>query len=255
MNYSCLSSTPIIGFTGQLSDTLLTAPSSPVKLAIMIHEVSLTNSSGSDAVVGYGYKIPDANYVVGQWDDSAGTKIIDDTTDAQDAGTDDVALFTTTNNDGFVVGSSAKFNNVNLVISTAEVGSPTYEYTYWDGSAWSTLTLIETPDYTAAAEDSITFAAPINWAKGGDTNDGADSDKYYIRVRATTAPLTAPLATTVKAVNLVEIIPTLSTGALLNKEEYKMANKNRIPTGHEVVAYCSVADGANTVQIDYIEVP
>ena len=128
-----------VGFSGLGSDEILTAPLTPVPQSIVVYQTDIANNSGSAAAMGYGYKVLDADYKVGQWDDSAGTSFIDDTTDAQDAGTDDVALFTTTNNDGFVVSASKKFDLVNLVVSTAEAGSPVYEYTYYNGTAWTTF--------------------------------------------------------------------------------------------------------------------
>lgn len=233
---------------------LLTAPSSPVKQAVIVHQSDLANNSGSSAAMGWGYKLIDSKWSLGQWDVSEAPEFVDDTTDAQDAGTGDVALFTTTNDDGFVVSASEVFNLVGLTISTAEVGSPAYVYEYWNGTAWDTLSLLQTPDYTATGDTAIAFANPADWAKGGDTGEGINADHYAIRVTASTAPSTAPLATIAWVVRLLDYVGVVTTGSTLNRIQYVNSNGSRVPTGHALVAYSSVVSASNIAYFEYSQV-
>lgn len=240
-----------VGFAGLGSDELLTAPLTPIPQSINIYQVDIANNSGSTAAMGYGYKVLAANYKVGQWDASASPEFIDDTTDAQDAGADDVALFTTTNNDGFAVSAAVKFGCVNIVVSTAEAGSPTYAYTYWNGSDWAAIVPIVSPDYTSTGETSLVFAIPSDWAKGGDTGEGIDSNHYAIKAVASTAPTTAPLATTVHPVVLLDLVGAVADGSNINKTAYVRSKGATIPPGHSLVPYSSVSDASNVIYVEY----
>jgi len=243
------------GFNGKGSDELLTAPTSPVRQNIIIHQSDLANNSGSDATMGYGYKVLAADFSVGQWDASAGTEFIDDTVDAQDAGASDVALATASvNNDGFVVSSSRKFDAVNIVVGTAEAGSPVYAYAYWNGTAWTALVPVVAPDFTATGETALVFSAPSDWALGGDTGEGIDATHYAVRVIATTAPSTAPLATTLHPVVLLDLVGKVSDGSTVNKIQYVMSTGNKIPSGHALVPYSSVADNSNVFYFEYTHI-
>lgn len=240
-----------VGFSGKGSDEIITAPLTPVPQSIRVYQVDLSNNSGSTATMGYGYKVLDADYKVGQWDDSAGTEFIDDTTDAQDAGSDDVALFTTTNNDGFVVSAKRRFDLVNINVTTAETGSPVYVYEYWDGSAWQSFVPAVTPDFTSTGETALVFSIPDDWALGGGTGEGIDAEHYAIRVTASTAPTTAPLASTVKAVVVLDMVGSVVDGSNINKTQYSNSDGAKIPPGHSLVPYSSVSDNSNVIYVEY----
>ena len=181
---------------------------------------TLNNRSGAGQIVGLGFKFNNASWLAGQWDDSAGASYIDDTTDAQDAGADDFALFSTVNNDGLIIQSTTKFSLIGMTVTTAEGGSPVYEYNYWNGSAWTTLTTLEVPSAYTEAEHTIAFVAPSDWAKvvTGDTpvdTDGLSDGHYAIRVRATTAPTTAPLASDLWVASLYDYKEDVSDNDVL----------------------------------------
>lgn len=129
----------------------------------------------------------------------AATPNVDKTTDIQ-AGTA-VTIFTTTNNDGYFVSALKPFTKFTFVISQATTGAPVYTYEYYNGSAWSTLTLTTTPTYSALGSTTAEFVAPSDWAAGV-TGEGVVSTTYYnIRVKATTAPTTACKATSLAVYN------------------------------------------------------
>lgn len=96
-------------------------------------------------------------------------------------------LFTTVNNDGYILTSKRRFNLVQMTVSTAS-GGGTYTYKYWNGSAYTTLTTLEVPVYSAAADIWVVFQAPSDWVVGGPAS--VAQDQYSIQVIATTHPTT-----------------------------------------------------------------
>ena len=170
-------------------------PTSPFAYKVMVESARLQNNAGGAIACGLGAHLPDSLCKLGSWVDAT-TTFTDDTTDAQDSGADDFTLSTLTNNDGHVVGCKVPFNAISYDISTAEAGTAgTYQLQYWNGTAWTTLTPLVMPVWTAVdTEEVLVFAPPVDWAKGGSGTD-VDDDYYNIRVRATTAPgTTAALA-------------------------------------------------------------
>ena len=133
-------------------------------------------------------------WAVGQWTEATQT-FTDDTTDAQDAGTGDVPLATTTDNDGHLLGAYGLFERVVYVISTAGSGG-TYEYTYWDGAEWRTLTTLTTPNFAATGTQTLSFVPPDDWRQGVPTGvtfpADFDGNLFWVRVRVTvgTPPIT-----------------------------------------------------------------
>ena len=130
-------------------------------------------------------------WAVGQWTEIGGT-YTDDTTDAQDAGTSDVALTIVADGDGHMIGAYGMFERVVYVIGTAASGG-TYEYTYWaSGGLWRTLTLFTTPDFAVTGTQTMAFVAPDDWVQGRPTDvtfpADFDGNLYWIRVRAPATP-------------------------------------------------------------------
>lgn len=115
-----------------------------------------------------------------------------DITSAILAGTAAQQLISTTNNDGFLVQCAQKFSVIGINVTQAQAGSPVYEYTYWNGSAYAALSTIEVPASYAAGIQIIAFHPPVDWVAGSSAAVGGNTSGYYsIRVRATTAPSTA----------------------------------------------------------------
>ena len=99
-----------------------------------------------------------------------------------------VTIFTTTNNDGYLVSANKRFNLIGLNLGTASSGgSPVYTYEYYNGSAYTTLTTNAVPVYTSTGTVIVLFNAPQDWAVGTTAAVGGDSSNYNILVRATTA--------------------------------------------------------------------
>lgn len=109
-----------------------------------------------------------------------------DATSTIQAGSD-VNIFTTTNNDGYLVGCKYKFNIIGFNISQAESASPVYTIQYYNGSSYSTLTGIAIPTAYTSGTVLVVFQAPVDWAVGSTAAVGGDTTMYNILVRATTA--------------------------------------------------------------------
>jgi len=154
--------------------------------------VEMQNRSGSSAGLALVGFLDDRYWVAGQWTDSS-TTYTDDTIDAQDAGTNDFALETTTVNDGMIVGAVYPFGALSVDVTTAGSGTnPTHTFEYWDGAAWTGILaaglLSDVPraiDW-ASGEVLVLFDPPAPWVKGG-TGTGVPQDRYNIRIRRTNA--------------------------------------------------------------------
>lgn len=245
-------------FANKGKDEVVTAPTSPIKEFLDVFEVQLGNSSGADASMGWGYSIVDDDWKAGLWDDSADPAYIDDTTDAQDAGTGDFALGSdTVANDGFAVQAKVFPNVIRIDIGTAEVGTASVaEYTYWNGSSWGTLATIETPDFTTTGDQYLVALTPLDAAllASGDTpvdTEGMTAGYYAVRVRFTTAAGTsAPIADELSLVHLLDYIEKVADGTA-SVETTEEEGTLLIPPGAAIVPYASTADSKNWIKVKW----
>jgi len=191
------------------------------RVGVVSWEVQIRNETGADRRVWLGGRFSDATgggqfdiWSAGQFV-AATTTFTDDTTDAKDAGADDFALQTTTNDDGFLVGGgqqsgvnapvARRFNCIVVDVTTAytdaagALGSTSAEHNwqYWNGSAWANLTLL-TPGVDlgfVAQEYAVVWQIPDDWAVYADGDVVGTDDRligqYVIRYVNATAPDTA----------------------------------------------------------------
>ena len=233
----------------------------PADKVLIMQRMALFNSAGAAIDVGVGNRLRDdaptitqANvpggrtWFAGQWDDSeTDAEYIDDSIDAQDAGANDFALTTLTINDGYVVGAEKPFSALAIAVGTAEAGTPAYEYTYWNGTSWGTLTLIDTPSYLGVADTYLTFAPPTDWAATSSDQNGLPNGYYCVRCRATTAPTTAPLASTIQAYHIFR----LTHRYLADNTEYAFEGVQMLfdKSGEDIYAYFGTANADNSINV------
>lgn len=212
---------------------------------------AIQNRSGATVSVGLGVRVPTTLWKAGQWV-NATTTYTDDTTDFQDAGASDAALETLTNNDGFLVSSSLKFNALSINVGTASVGVPVRVLEYSTGtSTWTAITNYISFDGAGAVyptgENVIVWVPPANWAvMASGHGTGVTVGHYGIRVRATTASGTAGVASTMSVHRLYF---TLSGLADTNLYEVALAGMY-FPmelTGEALVSYISTLNNQNRV--------
>ena len=186
--------------TQSAGNILSTVPPNSLSTQFAVGSVSIQNRSGNAAVVGIGGRLPISLWRAGQWDESA-TTYADDTTDAQDAGANDFALTTTTNNDGCVILCRVPFNIISIVVGTSSGGTPAYDLAYSQSGGWATISnALVAPAFASTGEQLVWFNVPNDWIVANVTDHGTGipvdgSGWYGLRIRATTAPTTAPLAT------------------------------------------------------------
>jgi len=181
-------------------------------------------------------------------DDSASPEATDVTSTIQGGGS--VNIFSTTNDDGFSVGSIRKFSNLVLTVTQAEAGSPVYVYQYFNGTALATLTGISLPTAYTAADISLVFNPPNNWAKGGPSGFGLDPDMYHIVVTASTAPSQAVIANAVKVISMFQIKKSVADkGELMT--DLTATEGIILQSGEGIVPYFSNSHVDNNVQVVY----
>jgi len=156
-------------------------------LQFEIFEAEIFNRSGGaiDAGIGVRYGDTPAFWKAGNIDVSATPDYVDFTDDIQ-AGTT-VDLISTTVNDGYLIQCKDLFSLIGLTISQAEGGSPVYTIEYYNGTAYTSLTTVETISAYTATDLYHVFIPPHDWVAGTTAAVGGDSDMYSIKVVATTA--------------------------------------------------------------------
>ncbi len=112
-----------------------------------------------------------------------------------------VDIFTTVNNDGFLVYGVNTFDKITFTISQIQTGGPVYVYEFWNGSAWVALTMITTPVYTATGSVFAQFTIPSTWVPGDGTEVGGNVLYYTIRILGQAAPSQAVKITSLTVTN------------------------------------------------------
>ena len=129
------------------------------------------------------------------------TTYVDETTDASDVGATDVSIFQTDSSglaDRFYVGSATKFSHISFILGTLGTGTPTIVAAYWNGTAWTDLTLA-TNNYVDGTNNlkqsgEISFNAPSDWV----TVAVNTSTQFWIEIRVTANFTIAPVGKQVR---------------------------------------------------------
>lgn len=224
-----------------------TAPiSTPSNQQLAVHYARAINRSGGAIDVGIMKKLSSGRWkiygLVGG--------VASDLTSAIQAGTAST-IFTTTNNDGFLVAADVFFGLFGLTVSQAENGVPVYTYKYFNGTSFTTLTTIESVTAYSAADQFNVFYPPLDWAKGSGVA-GTDSSKYYIQVLATTAPGQAVKVTNAWAAQPLKLSPQLANNADL---VFDVSQERPIPfeQGESLIPYFGgSANAANIFEARYV---
>ena len=215
--------------------------------------ISLLNRSGGAAYVGIGVRIPNHYWSAGQWVDAT-TTYTDDTVDAQDTGSADFALETTTASDGFTIASTVKFNAVLIDIGTASVDAVSVaraaRYSDSAGTAYAALTTIlhtaAAVNYSTTTETVIAWDVPTDWGVSvSGLGTGIPIGQYIVNVRATDAPGTT--AGVANSLSLYRIYFLESIANNATKEINFSPSEARMLNGNGLAAFFSVANASNKV--------
>lgn len=227
---------------------------------IRIGMASLHNRSGAVAKVAIGGRIPGYLWVAGQWTDAT-TTYTDDTEDAQDVGTADFPLETTTASDGYIIGCRIPFNAISIDVGTASVdaGTVARALRYNVGDSWATAPAnLYHQDHaathyaattTTATESCIVWDPWVDWTPSvTDGGLGVNLKKgyYYINVRATDEPTTT--AGVADALSIYRLYFGLEALADNGVYEASLVGELKLPVECDaVVAFFSTADAGNRV--------
>jgi len=125
----------------------------------------------------------------------------DDLTDFTDAGAGDVALLPSypVQGDAFFIGYGEKFCKLKITTSQERTGTATLTWKYWNGSAWSTLTVNDdSVGFSATAGTLLVhFEPPADWT-ANDGDDGPNGQSGFFiccEITALTSVTQQPLAT------------------------------------------------------------
>ena len=131
--------------------------------------------------------------------DASGPTYTDETADAKSATDNDVALLPATPavGDAFYWGSTIPFQKISMQDGTDGVGTWTLTYYYYDGSAWTELTVTDGTSAFTNVNGEITWTIPSDWASTTVNSQAA----FWIKAEVATysAVTTQPL---VKSIDL-----------------------------------------------------
>lgn len=221
----------------------LTAPvSAPASKQLLVQSVSAYNATAAENAMGIFTSIATSQFKVWQ------LRATDaEVTSALQAGTA-TTIFSTTNNDGVLYQSKDKFNMVAFNVAQASTGSPVYTYKYWNGSAFTDLTLLNTPLYSTTGIKAIVFNAPADWAVGCGTED-ADQELYSLQVIATTAPSQAVTFNSIKVCKMLKYGELIAPGASINLDFD--AEPYLLQVGETIIPFFSYTNSLNRLDLTY----
>jgi hypothetical protein len=214
--------------------------SAPTNMQLAVNTVEAYNGTLSPIDIGIYSTITSA-----QWEiiDDSGADT--DITAEVQAGSSYTAF--SADGDALVIQASDPFGLVSLDITAIGTGSPAYTYEYWNGSAWTALTLNNVPSLIAGRA-AIVFNEPLDWAIGNDLSVGS-TEMYAIKVTASTAPvggLTFQGLSPAKTLAFNQDIPSD------NRLGVRYAGQAHVlQSGEKIIGYFSTASVKNTMEASY----
>ena len=127
----------------------------------------------------------------------------DDTTDAGSAGSADVAIFAS-DNDKVLIGSDRPFTQLIFGLSTLSSADLAWSIKYWDGNAFSTLTVTDN-SVGLTKNQNVKWTLPEGWTRtnrdGSGNLLGDKARLYYLELtRTANTVVTPPVATVISLV-------------------------------------------------------
>lgn len=232
------------------SKTVVAGPASNGQLRF--HSARAHNRSGGTANVGILKKFNAGRYTFAQIDVSATPDVVANTTLKAGSAT---TIFTTTDDDGFLVESKEKFSLIGLNIAQVETPTPVYAYQYFNGTIYTPLAALDLPTaYTSLGEQVIAFLPPADWALGTTAAVGASTDKFSILVTATTAGGQAVTADELWVGDFLAFQDTLADNGTLEYSVPTVGLTNGallLDVGEGIMPYFGTADAGNMASVVY----
>lgn len=203
----------------------------------VLGEGHFTDSAGDITTVfapNYACRTPDRVYV------GADGALTEETVDAGDVGTADVAFFTADNH-ALYIGSRYKFSQLVVALSTLASATISPLVEYWNGNGWEEL---DVTDNSAGLtkNDTVKWEIPSDWARSnqdkGSSNLADLTPLYYVRVaRTADALVTPPVGTSIR------IVPAAVVTSL--------SGSRHLGVDQPPLAICRIT-GVNTVVVEQI---
>jgi hypothetical protein len=152
-----------------------------------------------------------------------------------------------------VVGCKVPFNVLGITVTTNTsngANTPAYAYTYSNGTSWTSLSLIDTPNFESSTGDKyMSWLKPADWSATSSDAYGIPDGYYCVKVIATTSPATtAPLASVLWLVDLIDYVEQVDDGKSVT---LGAQGETSIPFKAPLVPYCNVANAANWCNIEF----
>ena len=218
--------------------------------ALRLGSYRLANRSGAALDVGLFWRQPNGYFTAGKVVAASTPDYTDNTTNAKSTVANAfVNIFSTTNNDGFLVSSPVKFNAISFTVgagSSGEVIAPTY----YDGTNMTVLPTIQNAITTSAGHRFIVFNSPSDWVVNTTTAVGGPANVYSICIRASTAPGGAVSGSDFRVYSMIDMYPQLASNAEITNDF--SGNEFVLPKGASVVPFFgNTASNANSVWVTY----
>ncbi len=209
---------------------------------LFVHSVAAFNAAGSTNALAICHSLTTPDWKI--WTKTASVANVTATIQAGTA----ITIFPTTNTHGFYAQAKSKFGMLSFVISQAGTGSPSYDYTYWNGASWASLDTLQDPAYDTTGKYGILFNAPLDWVVGGGST-GIDESLYSIRALGTTAPSTAVKVSSLKVGHII-----VYRSGIPDKQQLQVIFKTRqllLQQGESIVGFFSIANALNSMEAAY----
>jgi hypothetical protein len=217
----------------------------------------LQNRSGTDDIAaGIGFRLVNRVWRYFIDDDDVYTE---DTVDAQDADTGDVALGVDGDNDtGFIIISKVPFNWVSINVSTAGTTNGTTSVVALSdaaGTGWTTIPagtawvdeFTLTSGTLPVGELLLAFPIPPFWGKTTGI-PGLPNGYYALRFRATTQPAASGRATAIEIGTIAAAVENVDDNGTFGMEQCSFWE----PMADAIVAFFSTAGAGNYVTAEWI---
>lgn len=160
-----------------------------------------------------------------------------------------VNVFTTTDNDGFLIACREKFQAVSFVVDDVS-SAGTYTYTYYNGSSMASVTPKSAAVFTgAAATQAVTFV-PSNWTKGTTAAVATTLSDYYVLVVRGASVNSVVSISDVRVYQNIDYYPTLLDQNQLTSNMNGSEEQYRV--GSSIAAFMAgTANAQNFVNFQY----
>lgn len=219
--------------------------------ALALGSYLINNASGSAVDVGLFARFPNNYWEAGIITAASTPDYQGESTGAKSTTANAFAnVFTTTNNDGFLISCVEKFSAISFVVDNVAGGSPVFAYKYYDGSSMTAVTPIASAVFGSTGKTQALFFIPSTWTKGTTAAVGGDSDKYSLQITASTAPSDACNISDVRVYKYLDYFPSLPTNNQLLSDLSE--TEIILPTNASVATYFSgTPSGSNFVYFKY----